>query len=120
MGWLYALHVRSAIMRNRLWQAEYMNHGMRDHALALACVIRGLPAIHGRGFHQLPKEITAQFESSLVRELTPGELSRAFCEVTTAFVSEIKRADPELGRRLQGVLIELTKFPLATPKSNSD
>lgn len=117
MGWLYALHVRSAIVRNRLWQAEYMIHGMRDQALALACVSRGLPAIHGRGFHQLPSEVTAQFESSLVRELSPSELLRAFREVTEAFLSEINHADPELGRRLHEALIELTEIRSASSKS---
>jgi Streptomycin adenylyltransferase len=115
MGWLYALHVRSAIARNRLWQAEYMIHGMRDQALALACVSRGLPAIHGRGFHQLPRKVTALFESSLVRELTRRELLHAFREVTGAFLSEIKHADPELAWRLQGVLTELTEIPSANP-----
>jgi hypothetical protein len=115
MGWLYALHVRSAIARNRLWQAEYMIHGMRDQALALACVSRDLPAIHGRGFHLLPREVTSQFESSLVRELSQRELLRAFREVTDAFLSEVKHADPELGQRLRGVLMELTEIPSASP-----
>jgi hypothetical protein len=110
MGWLYALHVRSAIVRNRLWQAEYMIQGMRDQALALACVSRSLLAIHGRGFHQLPKEVTAQFESSLVRELTQDELLRAFRQLTNAFLSEIRHANPDLGERLRAVLIELTEF----------
>lgn len=119
MGWLYALHVRSAIVRNRLWQAEYMIHGMRDQALALACVSRTLPAIHGRGFHQLPTDVTAQFESSLVRELAPSELLRAFRELTNAFLSEIKHADPELGQRLQDVLIELSEIRSGSPLRNS-
>src|ERR1700691_2977014 len=38
LGWLYALHARSCIARTRLWQAEYMVSGVRDHALALACI----------------------------------------------------------------------------------
>ncbi len=119
MGWLYALHVRSAIARNRLWQAEYMIHGMRDQALALACVSRGLRAIHGRGFHLLPREITGRFERTLVRELTQPDLIHAFCEVTAAFLSEIKNTDPELGRRLEGGLIELTEIRAASPKQSS-
>lgn len=118
MGWLYALHVRSAIARNRLWQAEYMISGMRDHALALACVRRNLPAVHGRGFHMLPREQTAQFEPSLVRELVPAELLRAFRALTEVFLTEVKLADPEL-ERLQGVLLELTEVPSASPKRNS-
>jgi len=119
VGWLYALHVRSAIARDRFWQAEYMIHGMRDHALALACVSRGLPGIHGRGFHLLPGEVTARFESSLVRELARSELLRAFREVTDSFLSEIKHADLELGQRLQGVLMELTEIRSAGAEPNS-
>jgi hypothetical protein len=118
-GWLYALHVRSAIARNRLWQAEYMISGMRDHALALACVRRNLPAVHGRGFHMLPSEVTAGFEPSLVRELDPAELSRAFRTVTAAFLCEVNHADAELGQRLQAVLMELTEVPSASPKRAS-
>jgi predicted nucleotidyltransferase len=119
MGWLYALHVRSAIARNRLWQAEYMIHGMRDQALALACVSRGLPATHGRGFHLLPGKVITQFQSSLVRELTQRELLRAFREVTDAFLSEIKYADPQLGQRLRDVLMELTEIGSTIPKRTS-
>jgi hypothetical protein len=119
MGWLYALHVRSAIARNRLWQAEYMISGMRDQALALACLRRNLPAVQGRGFHMLPSEVTAGLEPSLVRELAPAELSRAFRTVTAAFLCEVNHADAELGQRLQGVLMELTEVPSASPKRDS-
>src|SRR5258708_11693140 len=49
MGWLYALHARSCIARGNVWQAEYMISGMRDNALALACIRHGLPVVHGRG-----------------------------------------------------------------------
>lgn len=115
MGWLYALHVRSAIVRNRLWQAEYMIHGMRDQALALACVSRGMPAIHGRGFHDLPSEVTAQFQFSLVRELTQCELSRAFRATTEAFLKQVEFASADLARRLQSTLIDLTKIRSTGP-----
>src|ERR1700729_2259737 len=43
MGWLYALHARSSLARGRVWQAEYMISGIRDHVLALA-----LPHDRGR------------------------------------------------------------------------
>jgi hypothetical protein len=52
MGWLHALHARSCIARMRLWQAEYMISGVRDHALTLACIRHGLPAVHGRGSYR--------------------------------------------------------------------
>jgi hypothetical protein len=45
LGWLHALHARSCLRRGRVWQAEYMLSGVRDYALALACLRHGLPAV---------------------------------------------------------------------------
>ena len=97
LGWLYALHARSCIARQKLWQAEYMISGIRDHVLALACIRHGLPAAHGRGIDQLPDGVTAQLEKSLVRQLDTAELLRAFRVVMDGFLKEIK----ELIRNLQ-------------------
>lgn len=104
LGWLYALHARSSIARGRLWQAEYMISGIRDHALALACLRHGLPAVHGRGLDRLPHEATAQFEAALVRELTIPELSRAFHVAVEGLLGEIEHKDKDLAVRLQTVL----------------
>jgi hypothetical protein len=111
LGWLYALHARSCIARQRLWQAEYMISGIRDHALALACIRHGLSAAHGRGIDQLPSGVTAQLEGSLVRQLDITELVRAFRVVTDGLLSEIRSADAELARRLQDALTHLTESP---------
>jgi hypothetical protein len=111
LGWLYALHARSSIARQKLWQAEYMISGIRDHALALACIRHGLAAAHGRGIDQLPSGVTAQLESSLVRRLDITELVRAFRVVTDSLLSEIRNADAELARRLEGALTTLTEGP---------
>jgi len=104
MGWLYALHARSSVARGNVWQAEYMISGIRDSALALACSRHGLPAVHGRGMDLLPKEITVQFESSLVRQLDAAELSRCFKVVIQGLLSEIRSVDEELAGRLQEAL----------------
>jgi hypothetical protein len=109
LGWLYALHARSCIARQRLWQAEYMISGIRDHALALSCIRHGLPAAHGRGVDQLPSGVTAQLEGSLVRELDVVELVRAFRVATDGLLREIRSADSELAGRLQEALMHLTK-----------
>ena len=101
LGWLYALHARSCIARMRIWQAEYMVSGVRDHALALACIRHGLPAIHGRGMDRLPKEVTDLFEGALVQQLNTAELSRAFRVAVDGFRTEIQRTDEELAERLQ-------------------
>src|SRR5258705_309489 len=75
-AWLYALHARSCIARGNVWQAEYMISGIRDNALALACIRHGLPAVYGRGVDLLPTEVVAQFEGALVRQLDPPGPSR--------------------------------------------
>ena len=110
MGWLYALHVRSCIARGNLWQAEYMISGMRDNALALACIRHGLPADHGRGMDQLPKEVTAPFDGALVRQLDAAELSRCFRVAMDGLVSEIRFADQALAGRLQAALRLITAW----------
>ncbi len=108
MGWLYALHARSSIARGKLWQAEYMISGVRDHALALACIRHGLSAAHGRGFDQLPRERTAQFEGSLVQKLDNAELARAFRVAIRGLLSEIQSLDANLAGRLRETLIGLS------------
>jgi hypothetical protein len=107
MAWLYALHARSALARHRLWQAEYMIGGVRDHALALACVRLGLPSAHGRGMDQLPPEVTASFEDTLIGRLEPGGMARAFRAAIVGLQREIEAADPELARKLGDTLMEL-------------
>jgi hypothetical protein len=109
LGWLYALHARSSIARKRLWQAEYMISGVRDHALALACIRHDLPTVHGRGIDRLPKEVTAQFEGALVRQISTAELSRAFRVALEGFRTEVRTADEKLGERLQETLASLSE-----------
>ena len=107
LGWLYALHARSCIARGKFWQAEYMISGVRDHALALACIRHGLPAIHGRGMDLLPVDVTASFKGSLVRELETTELSRAFSIAVDGLFNEIRSADANLAVRLEKTLAAL-------------
>jgi hypothetical protein len=108
LGWLYALHARSCIARRKLWQAEYMLSGVRDNALALACIRHGFPSVHGRGFDQLPSEVVDQFEGSLIRQLDVGELTRAFGVALSGLLNEIQSVDARLAARLRGPLIGLT------------
>src|SRR5256714_1385519 len=62
-GWgvIYALHARSCIERGRVWQAGHYVDAVRDHALSLACLNPGLPAVQARGYDQLPPEALARF-----------------------------------------------------------
>jgi len=109
MGWLYALHARSSIARERVWQAEYMISGVRDQVLALACLRHGVTAVQARGIDSLPLETTAAVADSLVRSLDAAELRRAFVAVTDALVAEIERADADLAYRLAPPLRELAR-----------
>lgn len=109
LGWLYALHARSCIARMRLWQAEYMISGVRDHALALACIRHGLPAVHGRGIDKLPMEVTDQFEGALVQQIGTAELSRAFRVAVDGFQAEVRAADKNLADRLHQTLESLSE-----------
>lgn len=112
LAWLYALHARSSIARGKLWQAEYMISGVRDHALALACLRRALPTAEGRGLHQLPADVARGFEASLVRHLDTAELARAFRAVVAGLLNEIRYADADLAERLHGLLTAMVEFRL--------
>jgi hypothetical protein len=101
LGWLYALHARSCIARGRLWQAEYMVSGVRNHALALACIRHSLPTVHGRGVDRLPCEVTARFNQSLVGCLDVQEIARAFQVAMDGFMDEVRHVDEKLADRLQ-------------------
>ncbi len=106
-AWLYALHARSSIERLRVWQAEYMISGTRDHVLALACLRHGVPAVQGRGMDRLPPEVTAAMTRAIVCSLDAAELKRAFGAVTEALLVEIGLFDGELASRLASPLREM-------------
>src|SRR5215218_1417657 len=100
MAWLHALHARTCIERGKVWQAEYMISGVRDHVLALACVRHGVPAVQGRGMDSLPAEVTAPVTAALVRSLDEAELRRAFASACELLLVEIEAVDADLARRL--------------------
>ena len=99
-AWLHALHARSSIARGKFWQAEYMISGLRDYALAVACVRHGLPSVHGRGMDQLPREVTARFEGSLVARLDADHLTQAFRVALSGLIEEAPPNLKETLRRL--------------------
>jgi hypothetical protein len=44
----------ASIDRERWWQAEFCISALRDNALTLACLRRGVRTGHGNGFDELP------------------------------------------------------------------
>ena len=111
LAWLHALHARTCILRNRLWQAEYMTSAVRDHTVALACIRLGLPSAHGRGIDSLPASITQPLLASLVGHLHAHELWRAFASVLDSFTNEVNRIDPGFGLRVSAELRSLSNKP---------
>ncbi len=89
-GWgvIYALHARACIERGRLWQAEHYVGAVRDHALSLACLRQGLPAVQARGYDDLDADTLARFDDTHVGELEPAALRPALAASVRALVRE--------------------------------
>src|SRR5207237_6959557 len=89
-GWgvIYALHARACIERGRVWQAEHYLGAVRDHALSLACLRQGLPAVQARGYDDLSAETLARFEAAHVGAVEPGALRAALAGSVFALMRE--------------------------------
>jgi hypothetical protein len=94
-GWgvIYALHSRACIERGRLWQAEHYVGAVRDHALSLACLREGLPAVQARGYDDLSEETLARFERTHLAAFEPAALRAAHGASVAALVREGTDAD---------------------------
>jgi hypothetical protein len=106
-AWLYALHVRSATARGKLWQAEYMVSAMRDHVLAAACRRHGLPVSEGRGMDLLPGAVVRPLGGALVGRVEAEEIVRAFGVAVQCLLDEARQSDPPLAARLEPALLDL-------------
>jgi hypothetical protein len=89
-GWgvIYALHARACIERGRVWQAEHYVGAVRDHALSLACLLRGLPAAQARSYDDLPAESLARSEAAHVGSVDPAALRSALAPSVVALMRE--------------------------------
>ena len=87
-GWgvIYALHARACIERGCVWQAEHYVGAVRDHALSLACLREGLPAVQARGYDDLSAETLARFEAAHVSAVEPGALRAALAASVLALM----------------------------------
>jgi hypothetical protein len=94
-GWgvIYALHARACIERGRVWQAEHYVGAVRDHALALACLTRGIVAVQARGYDDLPPEALTGLEHTHVGSLEPDALRRALGTSVVALLDGGAEAD---------------------------
>jgi hypothetical protein len=76
-----------------VWQAEHYVDAVRDHALSLACLSRGLPAAQARGYDELLPETLARFDRTHVGSVEPDELRRALAASVLALLNEAGEAD---------------------------
>jgi len=109
MAWLYGLHARSSIARDRPWQAEYRISALRDHVVMLACVRHQVPSQQGRGADMLPRSLTESFQDALVRSVDDAELIRAFGRAMKLLVNEVEYSGMERADSLIPVLEELVR-----------
>jgi hypothetical protein len=100
------LHARTAIQRGKVWEAEYYVSALRDHALELACLRNGLPAVFARGTDALPADLKAVYEEALVRALETNELNRALTAATQRFLAEAAYIDAALAEELNRIFCE--------------
>ena len=100
MGWLYALHARSAIARGRIWQAEMMLSDLRNQILALACLRSDLNPDQGRAAHLLPPDVTDALLASRATGLDEAELRRSLRKTLGVYLHEVEQHDQNLAASL--------------------
>ena len=101
MGWLYALHARSALARGKVWQAITMLDGLRDQIFALACARHGLTAWNGRQIDRLPAADLAELRASRAADVTVAAIHQSKRLLLEQFQTEIERHDPSRAARLR-------------------
>ena len=114
-GWLYALHSRSAIARNRNWQAVQMLDGLRGQLIALCCSRHGLETHHGRGVDQLPGPVLTALADTVPAAVTSTALAAAHDAAVGLLSAEVAHVDLALAARLQAPLaiLRATASPTA-------
>ena len=94
-GWgvIYGLHARACIERGRVWQAEHYIGAVRDRALSLACLRHELPALHARGYDDLPADTLASLDGTHVASLEPERLRSPLAAAMRTLLHEGKEAN---------------------------
>jgi hypothetical protein len=104
----HAVRARICIERGLHWQAEYWITTLRQHALELACLRRGLEPSYGRGFDELPAGVLESFADTLVRSVDRAELLRALEASVAALRGESSDAG-DLAAKVETHLRQLTR-----------
>jgi len=102
----HALRARFSIERGRYWQAEYWTSAVRNYALSLACVRRGLPASYGRGVDDLPQGLRDAALGAVCRTLDRDELLQALGRSIDLLLGEAEDV-PTLAKAVEPQLRQL-------------
>lgn len=108
MGWLYALHARSATARDRPWQAVMMLDELRGQLITLRCARHGLNPWHGREVDSLPADDLAELLDSRASAIDRASLDRSRASLLAQFLEEVRRVDPGRAQRLRPPFAELS------------
>ena len=73
----HLVRARICLERHKLWQCAYWINETRNQILALACLDKGLPSSHGRGFDSLPLEVLKPLERTQIGSVEPSALIEA-------------------------------------------
>ncbi len=108
MGWLYGLHVRSALGRGRWWQALWMLESIREVLVGLYCRRLDLPSSEGRGVDRLPADLLDGLARGHSSGVEPHQLSTSFEVLVGLLLEEAERHGVQLSADLTRVVVELT------------
>ena len=79
----------------------------RDHALTLACLREGVPAIQARGYDDLSAATRARFDETHIASLDPRALRAALAASVQALIAEATAAGLPLAGAVQERLKDL-------------
>jgi hypothetical protein len=108
------LHGRRCIERGRYWQAEQAIGQVRECALSLACLQRGLDPTHGRGFDDLPTDTLAPAAATLVASVEADRLRAALESAVQLLLSQAADVREVVGR-IEGDLRALSDTSATRP-----
>lgn len=109
MGWLHALHARSAIHRGRVLQADLMLSIWRDQITSLVALRHGRNPSQARDAHLLPAEVQEAIGGARPSDLERDELLRSLARTADLYLAEVREHDPEYADRLRGAIDKLAQ-----------
>ncbi|MFC3452895.1 nucleotidyltransferase domain-containing protein [Amycolatopsis speibonae] len=104
MAWLYALHARSAIARERTWQAVTMLDELRDQIITLLCRRHGLNPWHGREVDRLPAPDLEALRAARATSVDLTELERSRQALLRQYLTAVEHHDAKRAAALRRAL----------------